>query len=84
MTISGDTTVEYESEYVYDKSNNSTSAGKETNQEKYLQTFRELESENDIPAPATNIVAKPSGRSKSILKSRLTSIVEKPEVKPVE
>lgn len=44
VTISGDTTVEYESEYVYDKSNNSTSAGKETNQEKYLKTFKELES----------------------------------------
>ena len=43
VTISGDTAIEYQSEEVYDKSNNSTSVSKEQNKEKYLRTFTEIE-----------------------------------------
>jgi ribosomal protein L24 len=42
VTISGDTAIEYESEEVYEKSNNSTSVSKEQNAEKYLKTFKEI------------------------------------------
>ena len=69
MTISGDTAFEYESEQVYEKSNNSTSVSKEQNREKYEKTFKEIEMENDAEAPATKIVAKAATRSKSILKN---------------
>jgi hypothetical protein len=75
VTISGDTAIEYESEEVYDKSNNSTSVSKEQNKEKYLNTFKEIETENDKPAPAMNIVAKPNNRSKSILKNKKSILV---------
>ena len=40
VTISGDTAVEYESEEVYEKSNNSTSVSKEQAKEMYLKTFK--------------------------------------------
>ena len=75
VTISGDTAVEYESEEVYEKSNNSTSVSREQNKEKYLTTFKEIEMENDKPAPAMNIISKPNNRSKSILKNKMSILV---------
>lgn len=71
VTISGDTAFEYEREEDGNKSFNSTEVSKEQLKEKDIRTLREIEMEKDVGAPASQIVAKPNPRSKSILKNKL-------------
>jgi hypothetical protein len=86
VTISGDTAVVYErpEENEVDKSLNSTAISKAQAKEKYLKTFKELETDDNSPvAKPTKIVVKNNGRSKSILKnkSNACSIMIQPEDK---
>jgi hypothetical protein len=75
VTISGDTAFEYEREDDGDKSFNSTQVSKEQLKEKYLRTSKEIEADKDTPpTPASTIVAKPTNRTKSILKNRASTL----------
>lgn len=69
VTISGDTAVVYER--ADDDAEKPIAINPAQAKEKYLKTFRELETDDNSPvAKPSNIVVKNTGRSKSILKNK--------------